>query len=518
MDDTQAELCCAKAEALCGTSRSPEAPSSYRKAFDHYRATGNVERAVGIAVLNSRIGQPGVLDLCRDVLPLVPVDSLGAGRILARMGACLAYGSTEDTEGVRILEKALAIARVHGDLVLELQALSSWAEIDWFYHRPEDMATKQRRILELAARAGNHLAEFWSHSLLSDTARREGRLEEAREHLSAMYRLCERLGEHWLMRYPLYNDAASAAHAGDWERARHFTNQALRASPDWYRPMYNAVDIEYQTGNTTQGRQFLERVIDLAGRQERSASQEVAAGVEAAGKAAYLWGDVSFAQVARSLAHALLADSPNPLLDAWARNGLAYLAVAEGDVAEARAQYDRKLALLSVTADHLGADILGLLARTFGDRERALGHLRHAHDHLAHERPRYGWICFELGQTLVEAGGAAAQEARALWQEALGIARELGMPPLEERVTRAMAELEPTSADDPAALPAGLSPREAEVLRLLATGKTNKEIAFELHISEKTVVNHVSHLFAKTGAGNRVEAAAFAARHGLIPG
>ena len=67
-------------------------------------------------------------------------------------------------------------------------------------------------------------------------------------------------------------------------------------------------------------------------------------------------------------------------------------------------------------------------------------------------------------------------------------------------------------------MPCGLSPREAEVLWLLAAGKTNKEIAFGLGISEKTVVNHVSHIFEKTGAGNRVEAAAFAAKHGLTAG
>ncbi len=64
-------------------------------------------------------------------------------------------------------------------------------------------------------------------------------------------------------------------------------------------------------------------------------------------------------------------------------------------------------------------------------------------------------------------------------------------------------------------LPAALSKREREVLCHLATGKTNREIADTLGISEHTVIRHVSNIFNKTGLTNRVEAAAFATRHGL---
>jgi len=54
------------------------------------------------------------------------------------------------------------------------------------------------------------------------------------------------------------------------------------------------------------------------------------------------------------------------------------------------------------------------------------------------------------------------------------------------------------------------------VLRLLAKGATNKEIAGALFISEKTVENHVGSIFAKVKAGNRTEAGAYAHRHGLV--
>ncbi len=67
----------------------------------------------------------------------------------------------------------------------------------------------------------------------------------------------------------------------------------------------------------------------------------------------------------------------------------------------------------------------------------------------------------------------------------------------------------------PATNPAGLSTREVEVLRLLTTGKSNREIADALFVSPGTVSVHVNHILTKTNTANRTEAAAFALRHGL---
>jgi HD-GYP domain-containing protein (c-di-GMP phosphodiesterase class II) len=65
--------------------------------------------------------------------------------------------------------------------------------------------------------------------------------------------------------------------------------------------------------------------------------------------------------------------------------------------------------------------------------------------------------------------------------------------------------------------PAGLTQREIEVLRLLARGLPNKAIAQQLVISPKTVANHVEHIYAKIGAGNRAQASLFAMQRGLLP-
>jgi DNA-binding NarL/FixJ family response regulator len=61
-----------------------------------------------------------------------------------------------------------------------------------------------------------------------------------------------------------------------------------------------------------------------------------------------------------------------------------------------------------------------------------------------------------------------------------------------------------------------LTPREQQVVQMLARGLQNKEIAVELSISERTVKFHVSSILAKLGAGNRTEAVALAAQKGLV--
>ena len=96
----------------------------------------------------------------------------------------------------------------------------------------------------------------------------------------------------------------------------------------------------------------------------------------------------------------------------------------------------------------------------------------------------------------------------------VGMTEAMGMKPYLERARHLRAG-QPPVARRARVYPDGLSQREAEVLRLLATGKANQQIADELVISLNTVQRHVSNILAKTGLANRTEAALYAHRNGL---
>jgi DNA-binding CsgD family transcriptional regulator len=85
-----------------------------------------------------------------------------------------------------------------------------------------------------------------------------------------------------------------------------------------------------------------------------------------------------------------------------------------------------------------------------------------------------------------------------------------------ETFTRLGAAPDLARLQTPAAREHGLTPRELEVLRLLAAGRSNREIAAELVISEHTVARHVQNMFAKLGVSSRTAASAFAFEHDLV--
>jgi DNA-binding CsgD family transcriptional regulator len=92
----------------------------------------------------------------------------------------------------------------------------------------------------------------------------------------------------------------------------------------------------------------------------------------------------------------------------------------------------------------------------------------------------------------------------------------LGLVP-DAQWMRAQYDLQPerTHAATASGLPAGLSPREAEVLALVAGGRSNREIAETLVLSERTVANHLTSIFNKLGCENRAAATAWAIRNGI---
>jgi DNA-binding CsgD family transcriptional regulator len=109
-------------------------------------------------------------------------------------------------------------------------------------------------------------------------------------------------------------------------------------------------------------------------------------------------------------------------------------------------------------------------------------------------------------------------EAAALLREAVDAADGIGARPLAAEIRalarRARLDIGAEPAAQVAAVPA-VTPRELEVLRLLAQGRTNRQIGETLFISEKTASVHVTNLLRKLGVSSRVEAAAFAVRTGV---
>ncbi len=211
---------------------------------------------------------------------------------------------------------------------------------------------------------------------------------------------------------------------------------------------------------------------------------------------------------------------------AWDVNlGLALMAVHRGDVAAADKQYQCLEPTRSTALFHTSIDrVLGLLARTTGNLDDAAAHFEGALAFCrgAGYRPQYAWTCHDYAETLLHpftGSGRTDSSKRAkaisLLEEALSISRELGMVPLAERVAARMEEMELTRRKAPA-YPDGLTQREVEVLRLVATGMSNPEIAQELFISSNTVKRHLTNIFSKTSATGRAEAAVYASQHDLL--
>ena len=160
---------------------------------------------------------------------------------------------------------------------------------------------------------------------------------------------------------------------------------------------------------------------------------------------------------------------------------------------------DRFLGLLAATmARWTDAEAHFSEALAMNDRTGALAPLAHTrHDFAA----------------MLLARGFPRDRDRAigLLHQARDSADTLGLVGVTRKVNarlEALAAITPPAPDD-------LTARELEVLRLLAIGRGNADIALVLSISLNTVATHVRNIFAKTGCANRTEAATYAIRHGL---
>jgi DNA-binding CsgD family transcriptional regulator len=196
----------------------------------------------------------------------------------------------------------------------------------------------------------------------------------------------------------------------------------------------------------------------------------------------------------------------------WAR----YHRVA-GDTARARTAATDALALAAAPTQPLVSlaahRLLGEIATGAGHRVLAAEHLSSALDlAFACDAP-FGRALTLLALAELRLVTGVPNEAAALLDEVRGICEPLGAGPALTRVDALAARLtqEPPGQHHPA----GLTPREVDVLRLLPRGLSNAEIAAALFVSPRTIQTHLSNLYGKLGVAGRPEAIAYAVGHGL---
>jgi DNA-binding CsgD family transcriptional regulator len=219
-------------------------------------------------------------------------------------------------------------------------------------------------------------------------------------------------------------------------------------------------------------------------------------------------GDAAAAAIRR-----VVGESTEPLKRARLLPAYVEIMLAVGDVEEARSAC-RELAEISARYESgmLGAiatHARGAVDLADGDARAALLALRHAWQvwqelevpyEVARVRVLLGLACRELGDD-----DTAALELEA----ARGVFAQLGAAP-------DLARVGSLSRRAPSIDTHGLTARELQVLRLVATGETNKAIAAELVLSERTVDRHVSNIFTKLGVSSRAAATAYAYEHQLV--
>jgi class 3 adenylate cyclase/DNA-binding CsgD family transcriptional regulator/HPt (histidine-containing phosphotransfer) domain-containing protein len=210
----------------------------------------------------------------------------------------------------------------------------------------------------------------------------------------------------------------------------------------------------------------------------------------------------------------VMHEAEDPFMRSTALPPYIEVMLASGDRAAAR----RAAHELAQTAANVGAPYLqavaahadGAVLLADGDARSALPRLRSAWvawleidapREAARARVLIGVACRQLGDE--DAANMEFAAAQAVFEE-------LGAGPDLEALRRAR---EPTPVGKAAG---GLTKREVEILALVASGKTNKAIASELVLSEKTVIRHVSNIFAKLGVSSRAAATAYAYEHGLV--
>jgi DNA-binding CsgD family transcriptional regulator/tetratricopeptide (TPR) repeat protein len=298
------------------------------------------------------------------------------------------------------------------------------------------------------------------------------------------------------------NRAAAASLRGAWTEAEA---EAQRASEELTFNPLAAARAFYQTG------EIRRRVGNLAGAEEAFIRAHELGLEPQPGLALLRLAQGNSDTALTALRLAVTGESGSRLRRAGLLAAQVEVAIAARDLDAARPASDELEAIARAfgtpALDAAAATARGALRLAEGDVAGAIERLRHAcaiwqELRLPYETARARML---YGVAVRGAGGeeGARLELRAALTafERLGAAADAGKA----------GDLLAGSGD----LPGGLTAREAEVLRLVAAGKTNREVAAELVISEHTVARHVQNILAKLDLPSRAAATAFAFEHGL---
>ncbi len=518
---TQLELGTARFRA----GRSDDAMEAFRAAAQIARDRGDAQllatAAVGFedACWRPAITDAGAVELLEEALQaLSDGDTTLRVMLLAGLGRAHAFtGNYAASAAVR--QHATAMARRLDDRLGLATVLvrSYWSRGDGSLTETLTMLSEARDLAEdLGESELQAEAMEWRVAGLIAV----GDLETAGRELAAVHAMAEHLRQPFTMHVAEHYASTLALCLGRLADA----DAAARRSHEWSRLL---------TGRRASGiygiqmfgiRREQGRLAEIAAATRMFAGSERSSGVWRPGLAALL-AELRMDDEARRALEQVRREGLESLRASLWVASLTYLAdacaaVGDGDIAalvypELAPMADGNVVIGHGVACYGAADrYLGLLASTLGEHDLAVEHFEQA---LAINR-RMGattWVAHTLyayGRTLrMRANGDDAVRASTLLSEAATLARHIGMPTLLARAEALGARLE--RAQMP---PDDLSWREVDVLRLVAVGRSNREIGEELYISGHTVANHVRSILRKTGAANRTEAAGYAYRNALV--
>ncbi len=509
-------------------SQLHEATTVLRRAFDYFAKSGDVANAVAVAEQNlppmtgQRTEMPEIVSRALD---LVSPDSHDSARLWSCYGRWVGIEQNNYKDSNEAFDRALILARRLGDVDLAMKTYASASQVEAFHLHLKDCLANSLRSAELAETVDNPVAEVvatwfvaFSMVTLGDTAQVDAALDTNLES-------AERLREHYWLGIAYWGYASLSLLRGDWGKCLEYSDLGLAVATDLHSYLVPKSIMQYQLGEIESGDETLNAMMDFSSHSRPGPSLAYLAPATALPVITYISGSKDWQNQFDAIeerAKAVLASSAcTPFTAIFARCSLGLIAVQRKDTATATEIYQDLLPYRGTVpmTGHIAVDrLLGLLAHTFGELETAVGHFDDSLDFCrnAGYRVELAWTCSDYAESLLQRNARGdRQRAGTFLDEALAISTELGMRPLMERVT-ALQNTGSPGSESPLAHPDGLTEREVDVLRLIASGKTNQEIGDELFISARTVANHAANIFNKTGAANRAEAATYASRNGLV--